>query len=71
MNDLPDHPVIRNMEATGFPDGKEPDYPRCPMCGKETDNVYVINDTGDIIGCPECIHTKDAWEVSECFPERT
>lgn len=30
-NDIPDHPVIRNMEATGYPDGKEPDYPHCPV----------------------------------------
>ena len=22
--DLPDHPVIQNMERTGYPDGKEP-----------------------------------------------
>lgn len=26
-NDVPDHPVIRNMERTGYPDGKSPDTP--------------------------------------------
>ena len=35
MPGIPDHPVIRNMEATGYPDGKYPKYPRCPVCGRE------------------------------------
>lgn len=35
MPGIPDHPVIRNMKATGYPDGKEPQYPHCPVCGKE------------------------------------
>lgn len=29
--DLPDHPVIQNMERTGYPDGKEPIFPICPV----------------------------------------
>ena len=32
---LPDHPVIRNLEMTGYPDGQEPEYPHCPLCGAE------------------------------------
>ena len=32
---IPDHPVIRNMEATGTPDGKAEQYPRCPACGED------------------------------------
>ena len=31
MHDLPDHPIIRNLERTGYPDGKEPRYPHCPV----------------------------------------
>ena len=26
---LPDHPMIRNLEMTGYPDGQEPEYPHC------------------------------------------
>lgn len=33
---LGDHPVIRNMERTGFPDGKCEEWPVCPACGGET-----------------------------------
>ncbi len=68
---IPDHPVIRNMERTGYPDGKAPTYPRCPVCGAECDTVYRSMENLDtIVGCDECIKTADAWEASECFPEK-
>ena len=63
----PDQPVIRNMERTGYPDGREPTYPRCPICGEECETVYK-NIYFDVVGCDECMETKDAWEVPECFP---
>lgn len=69
MNDgIPDHPVIQNMMRTGYPDGKEPEYPRCPVCGKECETLYSDRH-GSYIGCDVCIETIDAWEVPECFPE--
>lgn len=58
---IPDHPVIRNMERTGYPDGKEPEYPICPVCDQETDTYYK-DKHGDIVGCDNCIKTCDAWE---------
>ena len=64
---LPDHPVVQNMERTGYPDGKEPQFPHCPICGCETDTFY--KDTyGDIFGCEECVTTADAWDATsdEC-----
>ena len=67
MYDIPDHPVIRNLERTGYPDGREPEYPRCPICGAECETIYQDVD-GDIFGCDECVATKDAWDVEECFP---
>lgn len=65
--DSPDHPMIQNMERTGYPDDKEPEYPICPVCGEETDTVYR-NQTGEIVGCSECLRSRDAWEEPECFP---
>ena len=65
---IPDHPVIRNMEATGTPDGKAEQYPRCPACGKECETVYRDR-LGAYIGCDVCVESKDAWEVDVCFPE--
>ncbi len=62
-----DHPVIRNMERTGYPDGKEPQFPICPVCGKECDTIY-FDHHAEIFACDVCFKTKDAWEVPDCFP---
>ncbi len=65
---IPDHPVISNMERTGTPDGKNPTYPICPACGEEC--VIVYKDRfGAYIGCDGCVEAKDAWKVDVCFPE--
>lgn len=42
----------------------EPTPPVCPICDEETDTYYYDKD-GELVGCGECIHTKDAWEVDE------
>ncbi len=55
----PDHPVIRNMELTGYPDGKEPSHPVCPVCSAECDTIYKDEDLG-IVGCDVCLLTSDA-----------
>lgn len=61
FGDIPDHPVIRNMERTGYPDGKEPEYPHCPVCGmEEIGEVYVRDSDHGILGCDGCVTTKDA-----------
>ena len=67
MIQLPDHPVIRNMMRSGTPDGKEPTYPVCPVCGDECGIVYR-QDNGEIVGCDECVSQINAWEAAECFP---
>ena len=69
MQEIMDHPGVRNCELTGYPDGKEPTYPHCPVCGSECDTVYRDKDR-NIVGCDECISTADAWEVEDCFPEK-
>ena len=65
--DLPDHPVIQNMERTGYPDGKEPTFPICPVCGEECEEIFRDKDL-NIVGCDICIKQSDAWEEPECFP---
>lgn len=39
-----------------------PDAPVCPVCGSETDTFYY-DKYHEIVGCSECIETRDAWEV--------
>lgn len=65
---IPDHPVIQNMERTGYPDGKEPIYPICPVCGNECETVYIDQDD-TIVGCDMCVVQKNAWEEDECFDD--
>lgn len=66
---IPDHPVIRNMERTGYPDGKIPPHPICPICERECDKVYKNRDYG-VLGCEWCIDEVTAWGEPECFPEK-
>ena len=69
---LPDDPIIRCMEATGYPPWIDPNGdndPICPMCGEICDTVYK-NKYGEIVGCGECVTSHDAWEEDECCPWR-
>lgn len=63
-NNLPDHPVIRNMEMYGVPDPNEPEiHPVCPICGAEDVDEFYLHD-GEIVGCSECIRCKDAYDYT-------
>lgn len=62
MNTLPDHPVIANLLRTGYPDGREPTVPRCPVCGDEADTFY-LDQYGEIVSCNHCVRTIEAWEM--------
>ena len=42
----------------------EYDMPRCPVCGAETQIIF-IDKYGDVVGCEECITTRDAYEWQE------
>ena len=64
MYNIPDHPIIQNMERTGYPDGEEPRYPRCPVCGAECERIYM---NSEILGCDECVTERDAWEIEDCL----
>lgn len=64
---LPDHPVIRNLEMTGYPDGREPEYPHCPLCGAECEEIYKAGDM--TVGCDSCLRKVNAWQCDECFPD--
>lgn len=69
MENIPDSPYIRNMEASGWPGGKAPEVPQCPVCGAECDTIYRNRDS-EIVGCEQCIHIQDAYGVDECFPRK-
>lgn len=62
--DFPDHPVIQNMERTGYPDGKAPKMPICPVCGEPCHTVYT-NIYGEIFACNGCVSVSDATDLLE------
>ena len=60
--EIPDHPIIRNCERYGYPDGEEEEEEIiCPICLKESEEFYEDKD-GEIVGCDRCIKRYDAWE---------
>lgn len=61
-----DHPVIANMERTGYPNGQAPVYPHCPICGAECETIYLDREK-NIIGCDCCVTSADACQQEECF----
>lgn len=63
MLEIPDHPVIANLERTGYPDGKEPEPPLCPLCGGECEIIYRTKEDHEIVGCDLCIERIDPWEI--------
>ena len=42
-----------------------PNYPACPMCGTELYDYVFVDVYGDVVGCSECVHSKDPWEYAE------
>lgn len=55
-----DHPIVRNLERTGTPDGRDEIDTSCPVCGQYAER-YFIQDR-EIIGCNECIDSVDSTE---------
>ena len=37
----------------------------CPVCGQECEDLYVVESTGDVVGCDQCIQKKDALDVMQ------
>ena len=60
---IPDHPVIANMERTGYPDGKWPEPLLCPLCGGECETIYRNRESGEVVGCDLCIESIDPWDI--------
>lgn len=59
------HPAVENALKTGYPGG-EPNWPHCPVCDAECDEVYMdVNNV--VFGCTECVRVKSAWDTEECL----
>lgn len=66
MHKCPDHPIIRNMERTGYPDGMELEEIVCPVCGAAAENFYVsAHDGMTVVGCEICVTAIPYYEFAE------
>lgn len=46
----------------------DPTYPVCPICEQTCETIYISADN-EIVGCDQCMTTRNALEVTECFGE--
>lgn len=67
MIDIPDDPIIKSMERTGYPPRYDKKSPVCPVCGSECRFVYK-DVYREIIGCDECLTAYEADQEEECYP---
>lgn len=55
MEYVPDHPIIRNMESTGYPDGREPRFiNECYECGADIYEGMSYSCIDGQIYCKQC-----------------
>lgn len=64
--DLPEHPIVQNLERFGCPFGKEPPIPHCPICGAECETIYR-NFLNEVVGFDLCVLALDAEDDSDLF----
>lgn len=71
LPDIPDHPIIRNLERTGLPHPEidEDEEPICPVCGEACSTAF-LDSNGDALGCENCIQRKDAWDFPDYLPKQ-
>lgn len=70
MENIPDHPVIRNCKRYGYPDGPEEEHISvCPMCGKEAEVFYITRENAiqDILGCDKCVKEIDSFDYEDKY----
>ena len=54
-----------NRECDGCMTCKSEDRYFCPVCGQEVFEVVYVSNDGDVIGCDNCAHIKEPWEMLE------
>ena len=54
---------IHGGECTGCMECQKEDEYYCPVCGEQVYETLYISNDGDIVGCENCITTKEPNEV--------
>lgn len=67
MNNIADHPIIHEIETTGYPAGRDKTTLRCPCCGEElsVDDEIYTGYSGEVIGCEHCVEIHYARNMED------
>lgn len=57
--------ISLNKECDGCMCCKPERHYYCPVCGEETVENVFVSDSGDVVGCENCVETKEPWDVLE------
>ena len=61
---IPDDPIVRSMERTGFPPWLQEDsHELCPVCGQLCETIYTYQD-GSVVGCENCLTAHDVYDYN-------
>ena len=55
--------ISGSCECDGCMECQDEEEYICPKCGKEVFDTIYISDDGSIVGCENCIITKEPYEV--------
>ena len=54
-----------NKECDGCMECKPSPHYYCPICDQEVFDTVYIGEDGEVIGCENCVQTKEPYEVLE------
>ena len=57
--------IKASRECDGCMDCRPDPHYYCPICGKEVYETVFVDNYGDVIGCENCVETKEPYEVLE------
>lgn len=61
MEYCPDNLTIKNCERNGYPDSKEPEMPKCPICHEDCNSFFKNSKEQEIVGCENCMKIIDSY----------
>lgn len=60
---------MRNIPDYRLEPPESIECPPCPVCGSLLYDYVCVDVSGDVVGCSECVKTKDPWEYLEILED--
>ena len=55
--------IKAGKECDGCMDCRPSPHYHCPICNKEVSDTVFVDNSGEVIGCENCVETKEPHEV--------